>query len=105
LTREEEARRSEEELRAVEEAGHERIDPLRDSGPGQRRANKAARALKFYIFGQRHGCGDNFGRACGPGDGVVEGVGRIEANRCFFSKLLEVLIPKKLRDFFDSDML
>ena len=49
-----------------------------DAGLGQRRSDKAARALKFDVFGQGHGCGDGLGLARGLGDGVVEGIGRVE---------------------------
>jgi len=66
-------------LSAIEKSCHERIDPLRNAGLDQRRADQAARALKFYVFGQGHGGGDNFGLVRGPGDGIVEGIARVEA--------------------------
>src|ERR1700731_493863 len=39
-------------LSAIEERCHERVDPLRHAGLGQRRADKAPCALKFYVLGQ-----------------------------------------------------
>jgi hypothetical protein len=38
--------------RAIEKLCDERIDPLRNAGVRQCRTDKAARALKFYVFGQ-----------------------------------------------------
>ena len=64
--------------RAIEKLCDEPVDLLRHAGLGQRRADKAPRALKFYVLGKRHGRGDSLGLARGLGDGVVEGIGRVE---------------------------
>jgi hypothetical protein len=78
-------------LRSVEKPCHERVDPLHHAGLGQRRADKAPRALKFDVFGQGHGCGEGFRLARGLGDGAVERIGRIETrNRQVEHDLVEV---------------
>ena len=65
--------------RAVEKPCHKRIDPLRHAGVRQRRADKAARALKFHILRQGNGRCDCLRHARSLGDRVVEGIACLEA--------------------------